>query len=637
MTKTIFPISDSPRDGGDVFYDGSVISLPNVQVNSSVDGGYKKVSWGSLNLTSDTFGDVTVPEIVDIEARWGISTSASTFVFAGSAILRKMEEESISYDLYEEEMDTLLLKQGHGVSNTQVIESISVNGTEMTCTTTQSHGFTELELVSIQPKDDATTIRLKGIYEIKYITDTTFTVDLKEVFYDDCLANYSRKFRLDDRTTFSFDTDHYVISNDLAQRGISVCPLQIERDTSYKLSVSVKDGSASGVQFQLHELFNNTILQSSGIFTTTDTITNFELNFNGSNESNGIYLEILDNLNGEDIQLHSIKLEQTFDSGYVTESAYCGTDILDIPIVIGNIQDSHMIPARTGLGGFVDAIYYRPTFLSTIESGLNVYDDSVDITSSATFVTDSVDNFYLERTDAQFVGQASFTGTGNCMNLRNVFERMCDRLGLNLSVPVGHTPEDISIDHIQYTQTTIIDFLDKIAGYCNYSFYFTENRNLVLINNDVSNGTAEDFDEFNVVNNSYSWDMPIKEFTAEWSTYIPFSIGGFPALKEQKQNISISTSPLGETKAIQIFDINAEKIKEKLNKVKNRLQKPKISVIIPLERLVVMGNEINFKDRFQYQGKVLEGVGIVESIDTNFQDETVTIGARINLSDPVDI
>jgi len=283
-----------------------------------------------------------------------------------------------------------------------------------------------------------------------------------------------------------------------------------------------------------------------------------------------------------------------FEPEYEIDLLEEGTDIngdeTTQPFVIGRVE--HMTPKRTG--NDTERRYYLPDFSGSIGSGIDVYDDGVLINDSW---TDNGDGTVSR--SVNIVGELTFSGTGNNTTLIEVFEWACDKLGLTLNDKFAAT--GVEVDAVIINQQYVLDFLDGIAWYCDHGFYIREGI-LYLISNDSDNGSQAiglGEGEFDPINITYEWPQPVKKISAEWQTrYAKVDEDG-SRIESENHEVEVFSefTAIGvEQSTSRIYNFDETKVGSKLQAIMDRANLPIISIEIPLYRLPIYGERIDFID-----------------------------------------
>jgi len=310
-----------------------------------------------------------------------------------------------------------------------------------------------------------------------------------------------------------------------------------------------------------------------------------------------------------------------FEKEYEVELLEEGVDTNDDeilrPLVIGRVE--HMNPRRTG--SETERKYYLPDFEGSIGSGIDAYDDGVLINDNWTDNGDGT----ISRS-VNIVGELTFCGTGNSKTLIDVFEWACNKLEIELNS--DNATSDIEIDAVITGQQYVFDFLDKLAFYCDHGFYIQEGV-LHLISNDVDNGSQSiglGEGEFDPINITYEWPQPVKKISTEWQTrYAKVDENG-SRIETEDHEIEILSdfSVIGIEQTIgNIYNFDEDKVRTRLNALMDRANRPNISIEIPLYRLPVYGERIDFVDLVN----INPATGYVKcrDISLNYDNKAVSI------------
>jgi len=87
-----------------------IISLPSLELRR-LTGGYISAKWGSLVLIPDIFGGPPKQKC-DVALDYGQAYYVSIPLFSGTVLLRKYTRSSLEYEIYQPEIETMLLDEG---------------------------------------------------------------------------------------------------------------------------------------------------------------------------------------------------------------------------------------------------------------------------------------------------------------------------------------------------------------------------------------------------------------------------------------------------------------------------------------------------------------------------------------------
>ncbi len=318
------------------------------------------------------------------------------------------------------------------------------------------------------------------------------------------------------------------------------------------------------------------------------------------------------------------KVASTETVSYVGGDLECSREILPIPLCLGTTAHPSLI--RTGVE--TEWRYYRPDFVGTINNGVTLFDDGLDISSSG-WASDSVGNRYLERGTTKTFGQATAGGTGNITTLSQLFNWGAAKLGLAFSDLDG--ANQILVDQVITSQITLIDLLDQVAGYCNFAFYI-KNNSLVLFDRAIAHGDIGALGEIDIFKVSYSLPMPVKQYKASWEVAFAGSqykdgATGLPAiLKKKKESTEKGTHSLGVEKVIPVFNEKENLVKKRLKAKKTFHEQREIQIEAPLERLPQFGELLTYFDQDFYPPIAMGAK--VSSFELDFGSDQLTIKAR---------
>lgn len=260
-----------------------------------------------------------------------------------------------------------------------------------------------------------------------------------------------------------------------------------------------------------------------------------------------------------------------------------------LPLVIGSVN--HMSPQRTGQ--LSEQKYYFPDFAGEIGSGINAYDDGVQINDSWQDNGDGT----ISRS-VNIVGELTFSGSGQMASLVDLFDWACERLGLTL---VSSLAEDVPLDCVISQQQYLIGFLDQAAWYADHGFYILGDV-LYLISNDQDNGEQKvgfsdvDLDPVKI---SYKWPQPLKKYSAHWTTRKADtdSSGSRIITEDHDTEIFTDFDTVGIDESMPfVYNHDRSLIRSRMRSILNRSNMPEIEIELPLFRLPRYGERIDFED-----------------------------------------
>ena len=268
--------------------------------------------------------------------------------------------------------------------------------------------------------------------------------------------------------------------------------------------------------------------------------------------------------------------EPVFDTKLLAEGTdETGEDVVQ-PLVIGTVN--YMTPQRTG----DDTLqrYYMPNFAS-----YHFYDDGVLIDDHW-----AISGGYAERY-INLVGSLSISGTGNMTTVSDVFAWAATRLGVAfVDVHGADTPLNCAVS----SQQLLVDFLDKIAYYAGYQFTISDNV-LTLVSVQQDNG-EQTLDKYDSVSLTYSWPMPVKSYTANWTTRI-FDAEAESLIDDDQEVIHYTGSTMGDEVTLSVYDEDPADVTDKITAIATMAQRVQVSLSLPLDQLPNIGEKINFVDR----------------------------------------
>ncbi len=289
---------------------------------------------------------------------------------------------------------------------------------------------------------------------------------------------------------------------------------------------------------------------------------------------------------------------------------------VDLPLVLGTV--THMSPQRTGDKS--ERTYYWPDFAGSIGDGVDAFDDGVKINDSW---TDNGDGTVSRSVD--LVGELTFSGTGNKTSIVDLFSWACDELGLTFNSELA---QDTDLDCVITSQQYIIDFLDKVAWYCDHGFYILDDI-LYLVHNDSDNGIQEvalSGGDITPVKFEYNWPQPIKKYTAEWSTRYAETDEDGSRIESEDHEVEVFSdfSVIGiEESLSRVYNESEDKVEARLEDIIERENKPIIKVELPLFRLPRYGERIDFHDEISVNP--VEGYVHCRKFNLDYSAKTVII------------
>ena len=303
-----------------------------------------------------------------------------------------------------------------------------------------------------------------------------------------------------------------------------------------------------------------------------------------------------------------------------------------IPLLVGHYE--HAVLPRTGSGAEVR--YYRPNAVGDLatEGNLNgqnfaLYDDSVNLEDLTNWDSD-ISLRYLQRNAPQPFGPLSLVGTGSITTLQGLFVWACARLGLSLQLAQSGEPE-LNLNFCLTQQMNLIDLLDKVAGYCNHSF-FIQGDELHLFNNATAQGDVGRLSDLDVFSLDYEYTMPSKSYVARWKRFQPGSkrAGAIstPVLEEVEVVAEVAGQvSMGDVRNYSdVFDQDSARVKSNLRALKAEREAMTLRLKVPLERLPKLGEKFSYQDN--ELNPPLLATGKVRSITFDFENDTIDLTAK---------
>lgn len=304
-----------------------------------------------------------------------------------------------------------------------------------------------------------------------------------------------------------------------------------------------------------------------------------------------------------------------FEPEYNTKALSEGIDVksetedpdVDVyqPLVIGTV--TYMTPQRTGLD--TEQKYYMPDFAS-----YTFFDDGVLIDDNWTIA-----GGYAERS-VDIVGSLTISGTGNMTTLNDVFSWAATQMGLGYENIHGG---DVTLNCVISSQMLMVDLLNALAYYCCYQFYI-KNDIIYLVNMEQDNGQQE-IDEFDFVEISYEWPMPIKKYSAAWSL-LKFDVETTTLIDDPQEVEYFTVDPVGDEVTITPYDETVDDVTSKIAAIVEQDAKVTILLSLPLDRLPSIGEKITFIDRKQAHN--ISGYLRVRSYSLNYSSKTLDIAGN---------
>ena len=244
-------------------------------------------------------------------------------------------------------------------------------------------------------------------------------------------------------------------------------------------------------------------------------------------------------------------------------------DEVDIPRAFGTV--SHAIPQRTGTTS--DYTYY---YSGITPASLRVYDDGVEITSNA--VNNGDGTFHLSVSP---VGQVSISGTAAATDLPMIADWAGQRLGIAGLDTSGAT--SVPVDCWLSSQTTVIDLLDRLAGWCGHVAWLSPDQGtLHLQDRTIDNGarTLTAFDFFTV---PVAWPNPIQRLVSRWTVRMPITDSSGHHLGEDEHEAQAAgPEPLGQEIAVDPYNQTEDRVQARLDALVQLWQQPAGSITMPI-------------------------------------------------------
>lgn len=504
-------------DGGVNLWEQKIISMPAIHFRAKEGGGFITLNWGSISFLPGSFTDNSTGEVLDppheveIEAHWGSRDSTAFRIFEGEAYLRSESEESLDFDLYEQEFEQEALDWGLAAgANTDVIiinemaPAETPIGDEIIVTTGQPHGLSAKDEILLQPVDNtaASTFTEGGKYSVKSVVDTS-----------------------------------------------------------------------------------NFILDLPGF------------------------------------------------GSYTADSAEMGTELVPQPLILGTVE--HILPQPTGVD--TGKRYYRPDVVDLIGGtpSTNAFDDGLNVTGN--YTSDGLTLPYIEPDSGMdAVGKFSISGTGSMTSLHDLFTWAAFQLGeLDYQWRASEYPEDIAINCVITEQMQLLDLLDQIAGYCNFSFTIL-NGVISLFKNDSAAASLGTWNETDVHSLDYSHEMPTRTHKASWKvnegnlmrTDSVVATPAFaPTLDATTKEVFLQgASPMGDVREYKVFDQKRGDVTQKIKALKAEREKPEVRASIPMEGLPRVGFSFDYQDNYRTPAQLIQVV--VRDLKFDFENHSIELTGK---------
>jgi len=183
-------------------------------------------------------------------------------------------------------------------------------------------------------------------------------------------------------TTLTFDTDHY----NLARNNIDARCRRLTSTTigkTYRAIVQVKNGTAASASATITIANAGEAVQFRGVSTTAATWQTISIVFKATASTTYVYLWVLDNLGGNNVQFKNFSLQEV---AYSADNVFYTTDNIVFNTSGGGITTNTAIPLGLGVNGNTNAMSIGVSSNVTLNTGnlvIGTAGNGIDFSSTA--------------------------------------------------------------------------------------------------------------------------------------------------------------------------------------------------------------------------------------------------------------
>ncbi len=169
-----------------------------------------------------------------------------------------------------------------------------------------------------------------GEYEVENVEINS------EVIADDCADDSTANWTAEDANiSMLFDTDHYEITGDAANKYITLSNILIKNGRSYSVAVNVKDGTASGATFKFR--FYDSAEQLGDLKTTTSSWNTEQSIFIAATDSvsGSIGIEVIGDYGSDNIEIKSFTVTELSQVEMISANDFITTETITISDTLG--------------------------------------------------------------------------------------------------------------------------------------------------------------------------------------------------------------------------------------------------------------------------------------------------------------
>jgi len=315
--------------------------------------------------------------------------------------------------------------------------------------------------------------------------------------------------------------------------------------------------------------------------------------------------------------------ERAFDTMLLTEATDYDGNTVPLPVAFGAV--AHQQPVRLADAGGGNQRYSAGGLTGTKHTDWHVYDDGVDVCSSATAISANV----FEYTVAP-VGEITISGIGTPTTLIETFSWACGAAYLNLSLNSDLAGVYVPA-HWASSQEVMVSFLDRIAANARHLWYVS-GETLYLVAMDEDNGTDLVWTEDDFRPSTVTYAAPTALVKTTWTdrTAVEETIGKY--IKEIPQEVSVAAShPYGSEESVDCFQSTIAAVTTTLTDILAYRVAPRWETAIPLEEVFPLpGQKITAID--ESMGQAINIVIHARDIEYDFDNAEIRISGEGTVS-----
>lgn len=550
-------------------YTPQIISPPTFELSGE---GYVSAGFGSFSVVNNPYDSDTVFNYIDetypvankayaITFSWGEQASD---LFSGSAVLRKVTDKAVEFDLVAPEysQDLLEFTQSKSrVSVTNVADSAGGSGNTVRITAA-NHNIPDGSEVIFEGMTTATELNYDGtastVYTVSVVSTSTFDLD----------GTNSNNFTLGAESAGSVDIT-------------TVRPMAFG-EVTHKVPIEKST-----------TLVSNPHLDHTKIIRVYEDGVNIAAGKSTSTQTN------VSAVTAASTTTYTVASHEFIVGDLITPASF-GDSSYHVQQTVTSVTSTTVVTSLDSTG------------FSTASPG-NI--DFTNVFSTAPTATNITLN------SASGGGEMSVSGTGvNGSTLSTIFTYIVGELSLSLNTSKASSASSLNLAFYIDSQIKVIDLADKICRNINYQF-FISGSTLYLVDKANDPSATEIINpDIELIDHDYMF--PSKQFISTWTHRVPFT-GTDKRLGSEERSQFVNSSNFAVGNTTNIDNLVETEIAQKsiLQTILTTHEKPVITLVMPfIEFSYVVGDKFEFIDN----EKLISYTMKIRSISFNFSEEKTT-------------